>query len=344
MLARRVLLVNHQPIFRSGLRLAVESAGNFVVVAEASSGYQAMQEAERTKPNILLVDVDLAGMSGYAIVASLIRAAAGRAAVLLSEEVDHSVYDRALASGAAGAVSSRLTADQLARVLRRVARSQPIFWEPEAPPVTPNRLARNGVAPSRLSLREIEVLDCVAQGFSNREIAEALFVNEQTIKNHMTSIFRKLEVEDRVQALLLSIKRGWVDFSHRSEHHFSTRATQAQKTGDGCSRRLRFDVPRTNRGLCVAEVYARGPTGGAIVGHIEPGNAVGEHRGDVVDEDRRVVRHRQQDGAAAAGGGTQVQRTVGHDPVRRSGRGRPRRSRRQHTAGSPGLRRIGYQV
>lgn len=63
-----------------------------------------------------------------------------------------------------------------------------------------------------LTLREIEVLDCVAQGFSNRDIAEALFVNEQTVKNHMTSIFRKLEVEDRVQALILSIKRGWVDF------------------------------------------------------------------------------------------------------------------------------------
>jgi DNA-binding NarL/FixJ family response regulator len=213
MLAKRVLLVNHQPIFRAGLRLAVETDGSFLVVAEASSGYQAMQEAERSKPNLMLVDVDLAGMSGYAIVASLIRAAPGRAAVLLAEEVDHSVYDRALASGASGAVSSRLTADQIARVLRRIARSQPIFWEPEAPPAHRSRLARSAVAPSRLSLREIEVLDCVAQGFSNREIAEALFVNEQTVKNHMTSIFRKLEVDDRVQALLLSIKRGWVDFS-----------------------------------------------------------------------------------------------------------------------------------
>jgi DNA-binding NarL/FixJ family response regulator len=213
MLTRRVLLVNHQPIFRSGLRLAVESAGGFLVVGEATSGYQAMQEAERVKPNLLLVDVDLAGMSGYAIVASLLRAAPGRAAVLLAEEVDHDVYDRALAAGASGAVSSRLTSEQLARVLRRVARSQPIFWEPEAPPARFNRLAQSGMAPSGLTLREIEVLDCVAQGFSNRDIAEALFVNEQTVKNHMTSIFRKLGVEDRVQALLLSIKRGWVDFS-----------------------------------------------------------------------------------------------------------------------------------
>ena len=213
MLARRVLLVNHQPIFRSGLRYAVESAGGFLVAGEAASGYQAMQEAERTKPNLLLVDVDLAGMSGYAIVASLIRAAPGRAAVLLAEEINHEVFDRALASGAAGAVSSRLAADQLARVLHRVARSQPIFWEPEAPPARPNPSSRTGMAPTGLTLREIEVLDCVAQGFSNRDIADALFVNEQTVKNHMTSIFRKLEVEDRVQALLLSIKRGWVDFS-----------------------------------------------------------------------------------------------------------------------------------
>jgi two-component system response regulator DegU len=213
MLAKRVLLVNHQPLFRSGLRLVVESAGGFLVVGEAASGYQAMQQAERTKPNLLLIDVDLAGMSGYAIAASLIRAAPGRSAVLFAEEVDHDVYDRARAAGAAGAVSSRLTPEQIVRVLRRVARAQPIFWEPEAPPVRAARLPRSGMGPTALTLREIEVLDCVAQGFSNREIADALFVNEQTVKNHMTSIFRKLDVDDRVQALLLSIKRGWVDFS-----------------------------------------------------------------------------------------------------------------------------------
>lgn len=213
MLARRVLLVNHQPIYRAGLRLAVEATGGFFVVGEAASGYQAMQEAERARPNLLLVDVDLAGMSGYAIVASLLRAGPGRAALLLAETVDHDVYDRALAAGAAGAVSTRLTQDRLALILRRLARSQPIFWEPESPPARRQRLGGGGMAPAGLTLREIEVLDCVAQGFSNREIADALFVNEQTVKNHMTSIFRKLEVDDRVQALLLSIKRGWVDFS-----------------------------------------------------------------------------------------------------------------------------------
>lgn len=213
MFAGRVLLVNHQPIFRTGLRLAVESAGGLLVVGEAASGYQAMQEAERTRPNLLLVDVDLAGMCGYAIVASLLRAAPGRSAVLFAEEVDHHVYDRALASGAAGAISGRLSAEQLARILRRVVQAQPIFWEPESPRTRSSPLARANMTPSSLTLREIEVLDCVAQGFSNRDIAEALFVNEQTVKNHMTSIFRKLEVDDRVEALLLSVKRGWVDFS-----------------------------------------------------------------------------------------------------------------------------------
>ena len=213
MLAKRVLLVNHQPIYRAGLRLAVESAGGFMVVGEAASGYQAMQEAERTKPNLLLIDIDLAGMGGYAIVASLLRADPGRTAILIAEEVDHLTFDRALACGAGGAVSNRLTAGQFTRVLRRVASAQPIFWEPEAPLARAKRPAPSGMAPAGLTLREIEVLDCVAQGFSNRDIAHALFVNEQTVKNHMTSIFRKLEVEDRVQALLLSVKRGWVDFS-----------------------------------------------------------------------------------------------------------------------------------
>jgi DNA-binding NarL/FixJ family response regulator len=213
MLARRVLLVNHQPLFRAGLRLAVEAAGGFRVVGEAASGYRAMQVAERSRPDLLLVDVDLPGMSGHAIVAALLRAAPGRAAVLLAEDVDHETYDRAVASGAAGAVSSRIGPDQLIRTLRLVAREQPLFWEPEAPPSRRHQTGCRRMPAPGLTLREIEVLDCVAQGFSNRDIAEALFVNEQTVKNHMTAIFRKLEVEDRVQALILSIKRGWVDFS-----------------------------------------------------------------------------------------------------------------------------------
>lgn len=212
MLARRVLLVNHQPMFRAGLRRSVESAGGFLVVGEAASGYQAMQVAERTRPSLLLIDVDLPGMSGHTIASALLRGSPGRAAVLLAEEVDHEVYDRAVASGAAGAVSSRVAPDQLLRTLRRVAQAQPLFWEPESAPAR-RQIGHGGMQASVLTMREIEVLDCVAQGFSNREIAKALFVNEQTVKNHMTSIFRKLDVEDRVQALILSIKRGWVDFS-----------------------------------------------------------------------------------------------------------------------------------
>jgi DNA-binding NarL/FixJ family response regulator len=212
MLARRVLLVNHQPMYRSGLRRAVEGAGGFQVVGEAASGYLAMQEAERTRPNLLLIDADLPGMSGFAIAATLLHATSGRSAVMLAEEVDHATYDRSIASGAAGAISSRIGPDQLVRTLRRVAAAQPLFWEPEAPPARRHQIGRRRDPAPGLTLREIEVLDCVAQGFSNRDIAAALFVNEQTVKNHMTSIFRKLEVEDRVQALILSIKRGWVDF------------------------------------------------------------------------------------------------------------------------------------
>ena len=212
MLVRRVLLVNAQPMFRAGLRLAVGAAGPFQVVGEAASGYRAMQEAERARPDLLLIDADLPGMSGYAIASALLRAAAGRTAIVLAETVDHETYDRALACGAAGAIPSRISAEQLTRILRRVVREQPLFWEPEPPAVRNDRAQRGRFAAAGLTMREIEVLDCVAQGFSNREIAEALFVNEQTVKNHMTSIFRKLDVEDRVQALILSVKRGWVEF------------------------------------------------------------------------------------------------------------------------------------
>ncbi len=213
MLVRRVLLVNAQPIFRSGLRLAVEAAGGFHVTGEAASGYQAMQEAERTRPDLLLVDADLPGMSGYAIVSALLRPASGRTAVILADRVDQEIWDRSVACGAVGAIPARIGPDQLVRTLRRMANQQPFFWEPERPWGRNDRTLGGKLSTAGLTMREIEVLDCVAQGFSNRDIAEALFVNEQTVKNHLTSIFRKLNVDDRVQALIFSIKRGWVDFS-----------------------------------------------------------------------------------------------------------------------------------
>lgn len=212
MLVRRVLIVNAQPIYRIGLRLAVDAAGGFCVAGVAGSGYQAMQEAERVRPHLLLIDTELPGMSGFAIASALVRVAPERTAIMLTEHVDHEVYDRALACGAAGAVPSRISPGQLARVLRRVAKNKPLFWEPEQPAVEQHRISNTRFAASGLTMREIEVLDCVAQGFSNRAIAQALFVNEQTVKNHLTSIYRKLEVDDRVQALRLAIERGWIEF------------------------------------------------------------------------------------------------------------------------------------
>jgi DNA-binding NarL/FixJ family response regulator len=72
--------------------------------------------------------------------------------------------------------------------------------------------------PTMLSFREMEVLDCVAHGLSNKEIASELFVSEQTVKNHMTSVFKKMEVEDRVQALLFAVRHGWVTFAQPRSH------------------------------------------------------------------------------------------------------------------------------
>lgn len=213
MLVRRVLLVDAQPIFRDGLRLAIDAVGGFTVAGIAGSGYQAMQEAERARPHLIVIDTDLPGMNGFAIASALLRAAPERMAVMMSEQIDHDVYDRARARGAFGVISSRITPVQLRRVLRRIANHQPLFWEPEIPPAEQQRTNVNRFASSGLTMREIEVLDCVAQGFSNRDIAMALFVNEQTIKNHLTSIYRKLDVDDRVQALRLAIERGWIEFA-----------------------------------------------------------------------------------------------------------------------------------
>lgn len=225
---RTVLIIDDHPLFRQGLRRLIEEGGNFKVVAEASSGHEAIRQADIHRPSLALVDIQLPGVTGLNVARILKKQHPSMQVVILSMHVDDERLFEAVRAGASAFLTKDIEAQELIASLDRVARGEQIInlavlsrpelaWRvlAEFRQLTGDDAAEAGdqFESKRLplSVREIEVLDCVAQGLSNKEIAEELFITEQTVKNHMTSVLRKLQVNDRVQAVLCAVRNGWIE-------------------------------------------------------------------------------------------------------------------------------------
>lgn len=232
MYARRVLIVDDHPFFRVGLRRMLESDKRIRIVGEASSGFEALHLAEVTKPDLVLLDVQLPGVTGLQIGTALRRQSPGVAVVFLSMHVDDDRLFTAIRAGALGfltkdtepakiveAVLAVLNGENLLQqaVLTRPRLAQRVLREFRTMGQgTPGPEAGSSAA---LSPRELEVLDCLVMGNSNKEIAARLYITEQTVKNHMTSVLRKLQVEDRVAALRYAVRQGWAEIGPQPYAH-----------------------------------------------------------------------------------------------------------------------------
>jgi DNA-binding NarL/FixJ family response regulator len=228
------MIVDDHPLFREGLRRLIEDGTRFSVVAEASSGHEAIREADVHRPDMALIDIQLPGVTGLNIARILKKQHPAMRIVILSMHLDDERLFDAVRVGASAFLTKDIEAADLLRSLEQVARGEQII---NGAVLSRPDLARRVLAEFRqlageggeaerplpqaqrlpLSVREIEVLDCVAQGFSNKEIADELFITEQTVKNHMTAVLRKLAVDDRVQAVLCAVKNGWIEISPPAE-------------------------------------------------------------------------------------------------------------------------------
>jgi DNA-binding NarL/FixJ family response regulator len=230
MLRRRVLLVEDHPMYRRGLRRMLEESGRFQVVAEAENGHQAIHLADVHHPDLVLMDVQLPGVTGLKVARVLRKQHDEMKIAFLTMHMDDDRLFDAIQSGAAAFLTKDLDPESLLDAIRRVAAGENLLNQIV---LARPRLAWRVLAEFRslandtsetdprdrflpLSAREIEVLDCVAQGLSNKEIADELFVTEQTVKNHMTSVLRKLDVNDRVQAVLYAVRHGWIELGPQS--------------------------------------------------------------------------------------------------------------------------------
>lgn len=198
----RILLVDDHSVVRMGLAAVLSLEEDFVIVAEAEDGAQALEKYRAEQPDIVLMDVRMPGMGGLDALRAL-RATwpAARVLMLTTSELDEDIQ-RAIEAGACGYLQKSVTRDELARAIRNVRAGG--RYMPEA---TERRLSQISKR-KHLSNREIEVLDGVRRGLSNRDIGMALSISEHTVKAHVKAILQKLESADRAEAVARGFEQG----------------------------------------------------------------------------------------------------------------------------------------
>ena len=211
-----VLVADDQPLVRVGLRTILDNEADMSVVAEAGDGVEVCELTKRHRPDVVLMDVRMPLLDGITATQNIVASGVdSRVLVLTTFDLDSYVYT-ALKAGASGFVLKDMPRDQLINAVRVVAAGETLL----APAVTRRLIGRYLEHPDvgdrvvvdprvkRLSERETEVLQLVAQGMSNAEIADHLFVSQTTVKSHVASVLHKLEVRDRVQAVVLAYQSG----------------------------------------------------------------------------------------------------------------------------------------
>ena len=211
-----MLLADDQAMVRAGFRMILESQPDIEVVAEAANGEQATAATRRLRPDVVMMDIQMPGGDGLAATRRITSDTEqhSRVIILTTFERDEYVFE-ALHAGASGFLLKNAPPEQLIDAVRVVASGDALL----APSVTRRiieQFARRPVDPDvrerleSLTQREREVLVMLARGNSNSELAAALFVSEGTVKTHVSSLLTKLEVRDRVQAVVLAYESGLV--------------------------------------------------------------------------------------------------------------------------------------
>ncbi len=213
--AIRILLVDDQRLMREGLRVLLELEEGLEVAGEAADGKEALEQYAALRPDVVLMDVRMPGMDGVEATRRLRERWPDARIIILTTFDDDAYVFEGLRAGAMGYLLKDVSGEELAAAIRTVAAGGALLAPSVARKVVaafsrlspPTRLPDEGL-PEPLSEREKEILRLLAQGLSNREIAERLVLAEGTVKNHVTTILQKLGVRDRTQAALRAREIG----------------------------------------------------------------------------------------------------------------------------------------
>lgn len=211
----RILLIDDHSLFRSGVKQILQREPDFDVVAEAPDGVEGIKRAQATQPDVILLDLNMPGLSGLETLQLLVQDLPGCAVIILtvSEEVDE--LAQALHDGACGYLTKNIEAETLCLAVRRAHKGEPVIADAMTAKLAAKfRGKASTVVPpaavnkEKLTAREHEIVQCLAQGKSNKEIARLLDVAESTVKIHVQNILKKLNLSSRVQVAVYAVEQG----------------------------------------------------------------------------------------------------------------------------------------
>ncbi len=187
-----IFIADSHVLFQIGLQKIFEREKSVRIVGMAADALELKHRVITTRPDILLLDLDLPGMKNFDIMKQLLKKYPKMKVLVVAIKEEDSLLSQAIQEGAFGYVLKSIEPSQLIQLIGEMSHKT------------------NGSDPKKLTKREAEILDLMAQGNANKSIAQTLFISEKTVKNHVSSIFKKLEVGDRTQAVIQAAKRGLV--------------------------------------------------------------------------------------------------------------------------------------
>lgn len=203
----RILIVDDHPVVRAGLASMLDTQPGIEVIGSASTGVEALEIAARHKPDLMLLDLRMPAMNGIETLQELKKQKlTTRVIVLTNFEMDEDIY-RAVQAGAHGYLLKSTTQEEMITAIQAVSHGRR-----HIPPRIAERLAER-MSRSSLTARELEILEMMVKGLTNKQIGSALLISENTVRNHVNSILEKLEVQDRTEAATTAIQQGIISLT-----------------------------------------------------------------------------------------------------------------------------------
>lgn len=208
----KILLVDDHTLFRSGIKLLLQRNPEFEIVGEAADGLEGVKRAKQLRPDVVLMDLNMAGLSGLEAMQLIVEDMPEVAVLMLTVSEEAEDLSTALKNGARGYLLKNIEADYLTQAIKRAASGESVIAESmTAKLIMQFRNGMNQAASTekeKLTPRERETMVCVARGESNKEIARNLNVAESTVKIHVQNILKKLNLSSRVQIAVYAVERG----------------------------------------------------------------------------------------------------------------------------------------